>query len=198
MIFHAVPFHRSTSVVSLAEVLPALSPTAVHAVPDVQLMPHRPLTAVPFGLGLGTGDQRDPFHRSIRVAGGKPELSFTLPAAKQLDAVVQDTDLSVALRSPWGRGAGTRDQADPFHSSASGTEAPNASPTALQWVADTHQTDHSASSARGPPRLAAGTMDHDVPFHRSASACPLPAESVNTPTAMQNDGEGHDTEERKV
>src|SRR5438445_8995173 len=88
MIFHAVPFHRSTSVVSVVKVVPALSPTAVQVVADAQLIPHRLLTAAPFGLGLGTGDQRDPFHRSIRVAGGKPLLSFTLPAAKQLDAVV--------------------------------------------------------------------------------------------------------------
>jgi hypothetical protein len=87
------------------------------------------------------------------------------------EAEVHDTLTSSLRVPPTGFGAGTMDQDEPFHASASVTTETllgASDPTAVHAEAEVHDT---ASSAlpRTPAGFGVGTMDQDEPSHCSAS-----------------------------
>src|SRR5215469_251878 len=85
---------------------------------------------------------------------------------------------------------GTIDHLAPFHDSISVSPPPVVvveSPTAVQAVADTHDTAERSPPAR--PLFGLGTIDHLVPFHDSTSVLPV---RVRRPTAVQSVADTHD------
>jgi hypothetical protein len=131
--------------------------------------------------GLGTADHAVPFHDSTSV------LAPDLPTAVQVLGDTHDTELS-RLAPAAGLGLGTTDHAVPFQDSTSvfSPALDRVQPTAVQAVADTHQT-----PSRTPLTFGLGTIDHLVPFHDSTSAPP------DSPTAVQALADTHDTPLRK-
>src|SRR5436305_1796593 len=94
-----------------------------------------------------------------------------------------------------GAGRDWDDQAVPFHASTSGLPGgegfagSDPLPTAMQLVADAHETLY--SRLPGPPGVEA--MAQVEPFHRSAKVPHCPALELYDPTAMQSMADVHDT-----
>src|SRR5437016_633898 len=139
---HALPFHRSVSVVVASPRVPAV-PTAKQNVALTHDAPDNELPSVEWPgrmrLGLGTIDHVLPFHRSVSVRAPSP----LLPTAKQLVVPVHDTSASALTAPPDGLGLGTIDHALPFHRSTSVRSfAPGLPdcPTAKQLVVLGHAT----------------------------------------------------------
>lgn len=98
-------------------------------------------------------------------------------------AEVQETPLSVLFFAPRGCGVGWIDQLRPFHRSASGRSRPrtNAAPTAVQVLADVHDTALSAPTpgdgttfqlaARAPAAFTDHAAPHATSNHASARKC---------------------------
>jgi hypothetical protein len=151
---HLAPFQCSTNVLKTAfseAGLVAENPTAEQSVEVAHDTPTSTPSVGAAGLGLGTIDQLDPFHRSISVAVA------VLPTAKQLVAEAHDTPASPTPTSPAGCGLGTIDQLDPFHRSMN--DAVNVPPTEKQLVADAHDTAETEPLG-GPGGLTLGVIDH--------------------------------------
>src|ERR1700730_10253429 len=90
-----------------------------------------------------------------------------------------------------GLGVGGMDHEVPSQASASVTWTPGpvlASPTAVQALAEVHDTAESSPPSEG---AGGGWMDHGRPFHPSAS---VPA--FELPTAVQASGAAHDAPDR--
>jgi hypothetical protein len=147
--------------------------------------------------GFGTMNQEEPFHCSMSDAlrGGSSEAT---PTAEQ--KVVETHEIPVRLLSKEALllGLGTIDHAVPFHCSMRVCWAtPELKvPTAVQSDDETHET---------PARLlfeeslvfGLGTIDHATPSHRSMSVCCAIPE-LKVPTAVQSDGEMHETALRSL
>ncbi len=117
---HAVPFHCSASVPRVE------SPTAMHAVEDVQDTPEKPLDCAPDGFGVDWTAQVVPFHRSASVTP-TPELSVKLPTAVQLEADEHDTAFKNVLCAPGGSGIDWMLHVVPSHRSANAWNVPELS-----------------------------------------------------------------------
>ena len=185
---HLLPFHRSARVRGPEPV--RLSPNAVQAEDVGHATLLRKMFWPPGGLGVVCTRHLVPFHRSARVVTG-PEL----PTAVQADDEVQATPLSAAP-CPAGLTVGTIFHLLPFQRSASVPTALNElsrrAPTAMQADDEVQATPVRMVNAE-PDGLGVGSMRHLVPFHRSASVRPF----VETPTAVQPEGDVHDTPVRK-
>jgi hypothetical protein len=171
---HLWPFQDSTTVSWY------WNPTAVQTVVETQDTLTRPASSR--FCGLGATDQVLPFQ--ISVTGSAASAGPYSPTAAQKAAVTQETLERVSGFWPVsGLGLGTIDHALPFQVStrvrgrgllADGAELP----TAVQALADTHETP-SSSSKPGLLRLCA--IDQAVPFQRSTRVLPPPR-----PTAVQD------------
>ncbi len=117
---HAVPFHCSASVPRVE------SPTAMHAVEDVQDTPEKPLDCAPDGFGVDWTAQVVPFHRSVSVTP-TPELSVKLPTAVQLEADEHDTAFKNVPCAPGGSGIDWTRHVVPSHRSANAWNVPELS-----------------------------------------------------------------------
>ena len=193
-IVQEVPFHRSASV---RVVLPSdQDPTAVHARLEVQDTPSNLDSTVPIGRAVCTF-QLVPFQRSARGTVVS-ELFWKNPTAVQFVADVQETSVSEALWAPVGLGPVWILQVVPFQRSASAAVEPvlkSEVPTAVQFVADVHET---ASNELSAPPLGLGVdcIAQLVPFQRSArvdSVALIPLPLAKAPTAMQAAADVHDT-----
>ncbi len=107
-------------------------------------------------------DQREPFHRSVRV-----------PVITQNRRDVQDTALGNTCF-----GSSRTDHLEPFHAPLIPRAKPvkldayTTIPTATQNRREPHETsDHSLCPPAGD---AIGWTNHTTPFHRSARTVPLP------------------------
>jgi hypothetical protein len=151
-----VPFQDSIKVPLLVE------PTAVHADAEEQDTP----TSSPPGFdGVGTMDQRVPFHRSAR---GGP-LAPVNPTAVQAVAEAQDTASNCP---PGAAGVLAVAQCLPFHESISGDVACFAvrAPTASQKAADVQDT--AARKLSSPLMLGLGTMAQDSVWALTGTSTP--------------------------
>jgi hypothetical protein len=128
-----------------------------------------PVVARP-ALGLGTTDQLVPVHDSASVLICTLVLFSRYPTAVQADGDTHDTPLrwlEPFTGGGWGEGA--TDQLVPFHDSISvlmTSPLRSKKPTAVQAVADTHDT---PSSSDPTPFVGVGITDQLVPSHDSAS-----------------------------
>jgi hypothetical protein len=163
------PFHRSTSV--FVPVEEAKVPTAKQSVELTQSTPARYARVDPAGMGAGTIDQLDPFHRCVRIL---VEPASYVPVAMQLVALVHETLNKPLDVAPAGTGLATTVQVVPFHRSTNvfSVVPLSTEPTAKQLVALTQET--LCRAAVVPGGVGLDTIDHAVPFHRSTyvqSAC---------------------------
>jgi hypothetical protein len=154
----------------------------VQAVAEVHETPFRRLALRPRGFGVRWIDQRLPFQRStnpIRV--GLPPGVVDTPTAMQNLPDVHDTPLSVASSAPTGLVVRWIDQRLPFQCSASGASRPRANfaPTALQAVADVHDT---ALSAPTPGERT--TAQVAVVARAASGSNSAHATQINRPTAI--------------
>ncbi len=144
----------------------------MHAVADVH---DTPLNCAPGTSGVDWIDHVLPFHTSVSV--GLAVAVTVLPTAMQNEGEAQETPAIVTKRVPGGFGVLRTDHAVPFHRSASVTWAPVRSircPTAMQTLAEVHDTDAS------PPSLTSGFgvgwMAHEDPVRAGpAGAATAPA-----------------------
>jgi hypothetical protein len=191
-----VPFQRSASVCGWPKGR-KYDPTAVQEVADGQDTPSRSPCAVPVGLGVVWMDQAVPFQVSASVDVSPVEASLMYePTAVHAVADRHETPSKEACMPGAGLGVGWIDQWVPFQCSASGTSSDEfvaAAPTAVQEVADEHETaDRELSPA---PGLGVGWIDQRVPFQCSASGT-LWAGRLGFgwyPTAVQEAADRHDT-----
>ena len=144
-----VPFHRSASVNCALEVFTSF-PTAAHTVAEEHDTPRRsPFTTE----GVASMDQLVPFHRSASAC--MLLAAVACPTAVQAVADVHETPLRALTEAPAGLGVAWMDQLVPFQDSASVAWVPVLpveSPTAVQAVADVHETP-SRSMAVAPARF---------------------------------------------
>src|SRR5215467_13389484 len=192
---HLPPLHRSARVSGPEPV--RLSPNAVQMVRAGQATLARVMSWAPAGLGVAWTLQVWPSHRSASVLA-----LVRFPTAVHAEAEVQATPLRPAL-GPAGAGlkVGTICHVRPFHRSASvPSDSPvagsNSTPTAMQDDGDVQATLF-RSLMPWPAGLGVGWMRQVWPFHRSARVpVGLPGGTRRPPTAVQADGEVHDTAPR--
>lgn len=155
---HDVPFHRSASVSDP-------SPTASHALIEVQETPFNLFTCDDLTLGLDTIDHDDPVHRSVSVRTVARVGAYS-PPAKQPERVGHDTACN-ALVVPEGLGLGLIAHCLPFQCSMSVSCAPDVEmdpPTAKQVEAAAQETPVSVAPC---PGVGLGIGNHAAPFHRA-------------------------------
>jgi hypothetical protein len=162
-----MPFQRS-----------ATDPTAMQATRDEHDTLNRPNEVGTFGVCWI--DQRVPFHRSTRM----PRSPYP-PTATQTFLAGQDTLFSPLDVAPTGVGMASTDHFLPFHRSASGCSLLPPKPTAVQAVADEHDT---ALSTLFAVKAWVAWTDHRLSVQRSAKTPRL-----EFPTAKQTVVDGHDT-----
>ena len=135
------PSQRSTNAVD-AVLVPA-DPTAAQAVAEAHDTPVRELLTAPRGFGGRRIDQVAPFQRSTNALPFEAD-----PTAMQNLFDVHDTPLRMLPFAPRGFGVRWIDQVEPFQRSANGAEEPSTAwrPTAMQTLADGHETAVSAPS----------------------------------------------------
>ncbi len=199
-----LPSQRSTND-SEAPVSGVMVPTAVQAVGDAHDTPSRAssLSVSWAGLGVRWIDQRLPSQRSANVTMAPARL-LESPTAVQTLGETHET--AFRWLSPLRGRLGVRwiDQRLPSQRSANVTEVPARpvkSPTAVQRVAETHDTPPSSSSTASPvapTALAPGgvtsrSIDQTLPFQRSASIAKVPDRFAKIPIAMHADVDTHDT-----
>jgi hypothetical protein len=91
-------------------------PTAKHCEAPAHDTPLSPLKVPPFGVGVSTTAQDEPFQNSEK--GQLPWLlSVYDPTARQRETVMQEIALSALDAACCGRGLGMPDQDEPFHNS---------------------------------------------------------------------------------
>src|SRR6266581_3193258 len=197
-----VPFHcspRFTGVSKGGSKLCLESPTATQAEGEAHATPLRKLTCAPAGLGVRWIRQVVPFHRSAR--GTKlPELAIDAPTAVQDEVEVHDTPFRTLNCAPAGWGLRWIRQVVPFHRSATVTWTPEPvmkAPTAVQAEGEAHDTPFRTLTC-APAGWGVRWIRQVVPFHRSASVTGTPELFTKTPTAVQAEGEAHDTPFRKL
>src|SRR5580693_890772 len=112
---HLMPSHRSASGRGPTYGASSTSPTAMHAVADVQEIPARRLSRAPIGLRLRRMTQPTPLRASVRVM---PAAVPLYPTAMQAAADPQETPLS-HMYWPWsGPGVCWTAHLVPFQASA--------------------------------------------------------------------------------
>jgi hypothetical protein len=185
-----VPFQRSANGWPVPEGVFHVLPTAVHVVVEVHDTLVRLLEVTPMGLGVAWIDQVVPSQRSARV------LPSASPTAVHAVVEVHDTPFSRLLVAPVGLGTVWIDQVVPFQRSAKGTmlpALPRADPTAMQAVAEVHDTPLRSALSVTPMGLGVAWTDQVVPSQRSAMVPSPPEPTLTGPTAVQAVGEVHDT-----
>jgi hypothetical protein len=181
---HVVPSQRSTTVPTGLPELSKAAPTAVQTEAEVHETPVKKLNDAPAGAGVGWMLQIVPFQRSAR----SPEAVF--PTAVQAEAEVHETAFKKDPGLPE-VGVGWILHVVPSpRSTIVPSELPKlskATPTAVHARRDVHETPF-----RPLPAASAGlgvdSMRQLVPSQSSASVPP-----VDCPTAMQDEGDRHDT-----
>jgi hypothetical protein len=167
-IVQPLPFQTS------ANVRPAASPTASQAVADVHDTPLNPLSATPGGFGTLWIVQLLPFHVSAKLSWC---LALTYdPTAVQAVVDGHETPFSWLALAPAGLGVSWTDQLAPSQRSARLTCVPALlvdAPTAVQAVADVHETPFSWLDAP-PSGLGVLRIDQRDPFQPSPKVAEAP------------------------
>src|ERR1700735_4316361 len=192
------PFQRIATAVLVSPRV-KLSPTAMHALAEVQEMPVREVL-MPCGSGARPGmaitAQVRPFQRIATAVPVSPKLKLP-PTPMHAVAEVHATAFRVASPSPPGMpGSFCAAHFRPFQRSATGSELASpllsVPPTAVHSEADGHDT---------PPRKPAPGvpwMAHVRPVERSASGSSRPDCLVSWPTAMHEPAARHDMAAREL
>jgi hypothetical protein len=183
-VVQVVPSQRSAS--SPESVLP----TAVQAEAEVHETAPRKYPGL-CEVGDGWRLQVVPFHCSATVPSALNEVSRMLPTAMHAVADVHETPVRKLFGTPAGAGIVWTLQLVPFHRSAM-TCAALLLPTAVHADGEVQET--AFKNDPGLPEVGVDWMLHDVPSHRSVTVpTELPKLSKATPTAMQAEGDEHDT-----
>jgi hypothetical protein len=146
---------------------------------------------MPVALGTGVPDVTGgvaavlaarvvPFHWLAKMEFVPPTVA--VPRTSHVVEETQETDERGELVLPVGGVAVTKDQAVPFHVSATDGPVPDP-PTARQKVVPTHETEFRTSSVVAGA-FTLGTTVHVEPFHCSTRV-PPPAPEFSEPTATQ-------------
>jgi hypothetical protein len=150
---------------------------------EAQATLFRPSNCAPAGVGVDSMLHVAPSHRSARL----PE--FDPPTAVQADTEAHETPMKPPP-PPAGFGVDLIIHFAPFQRSARVPTLEN--PTAVQAEAEVHETLNSWLAVE-PAGFGVGWIIQRVPFQRSARVACTPAPSIEYPTAVQIDDEGHDT-----
>ncbi len=166
---HVLPFQRS-------DLVPAI---ATQNLGDShQIAPSGSFTC----RAVFIADQRDPFQRSVGV-----------PVITQNRRDTHDTLLAITVRL----GSSRTDQFEPFHIPLIHRKAPvkvdeyTTIPRATQNRGDPHETE--VHSLWPPAGDETGSIDHETPSQCSARTVPDPPDAPSTPTAVQAEGDVHET-----
>ena len=140
-------------------------------------------------FGVVCTDHAKPFQRSASVLPRRTPPAP--PTAVHAFAELQDTPLKNVSRAPFGSGAVSACQVDPFQRSTKPCRRPptcGRNPTATHARGEVHDTP--VKEDRG---VGVRSMLHREPFQPSTSGRCIPAVFASQPTLMQNVREGHDT-----
>ena len=134
-----------------------LDPTALQVVDEAHETPLKRLLSEPAGLGVLAIVQVRPFQRSARVEVAELSSEPVKPVAVQAVAEWHETALNLSFLVPARRGASWTAQVLPFQCSASswvdtslGPLGGLKKPTAMQLLAEVHETPVKVLEALGP------------------------------------------------